>query len=376
MPPKIKEKFNITNNRMPNKLLHCYTRLYNSRAEHNKDNDIPEIPDNIMPNTIFYIKDWDLYVPNTKIYRDGLNAEFDFKIEKGNQVAVKKATIRNLTEDTNKIIVSLVAPELEPQNKNVVESFINVYKTPNNIPEVIEIEPEKIKEVKKYGKPKDKETRDKEGEKKLLDYKKMVNDLDSDMKLLISDIDGYDEKLSRKDLTQFEYDLFEDLRDKAIDSLKILEREYASKKKNIPENKLADFKKTQAKEINNVIYEWTNEANTLPVLFGQTKKYQPMIKHIEGLIKKKVRLIPGYLFWSDEGSDLVNKLFEYYNDETNDVGKTMKIIDDGIRDIVKYLDGGELLTSSDDYYEPYYKGLNMKNTKVLYPLVQSLKQKK
>ena len=235
MPPK-KEKntFNMTNNRLPNKLLYCYTRLYNSRAEHNRDNSIEELPDNIMPNTIFYIKDWDLYVPNTKVYRNALSAEFDFKIEKGNQVAVKKASVRNLTEETNKVIVSLVAPEIEPQNKNVVESFINVYKTPDNIPEVIEIQPESIKTVKEYGKPKDKEARDKEGEKRLEEYKKNIESLDSDMKLLISDINGYDEKLSRKDLTQFEYDLFEDLRDKAIESLKILEREFSNKKKKYP----------------------------------------------------------------------------------------------------------------------------------------------
>ena len=340
MAPKAKDKFNMTNNRLPNKLLYCYTRLYNSRAEHNKDNNIPELPDNIMPNTIFYIKDWDLYVPNTKIYRDGLSGEFDFKIEKGNQVAVKKATIRNLTEDTNKIIVSLVSPQLEPQNKNVVESFINVYKSFYNIPEVIEIEPEKsLKQVKKYGIPKDKETRDKESEKKLLDYKKMITDLDEDMKLLIKDIDKYDEKLNRKDLTQKEYDLFEDLRDKALKSLKILERDLTTKKKDIPEDEL--------------IKSWASPI--LPVLFTRDENYKTLVKYIEEKIKEKKRFNVGDLFTNvnnAEGKFLLNKLFSYYYNETDDGLETMKIIDTGMRDIVKYLDG-EGLINDDDNYKSY-----------------------
>jgi hypothetical protein len=149
--------------------------------------------------------------------------------------------------------------------------------------------------------------------------------------------------------------------------VKKVEAKKAEPKKAEPKKepvKKVEAKKAVLKQDNNInilVENWTDDYIGIMFYQQQREKTKNIIKKIETLTEKGSAVVPSDLFQLD--LELKNKLFEKYV-KPNNVKAGIDKIDEGMRDIIKYIDEDARLPNNIDY-QYYSKGLNTQNKKKL-----------
>lgn len=99
---------------------------------------------------------------------------------------------------------------------------------------------------------------------------------------------------------------------------------------------------------------------TFPILLYQIEEYRVFVDNISRLENKGKKIVPAMLLSNKLMKPLLNYLFDNLI-KTNDVMKSIKIIDDAFRGVVS-----ASLLPDERNYENYLKPLNAKNKKILY----------